>query len=311
MSYLGRLAATSVCVLILNLPFGYWRAGLRKLSISWFVAIHAPVPLVFALRMGFGLGFRWVNVPIFATMFFTGQFLGTRLRSRPGGPLYARWILANGWAEAAGLGTTLLLGSAVAPWFTDAVSPLAVIAGAILAVLLGTVLEGVLVGWAQGRVLERAWPKLFSQPSRRAWIRATALGAGIAWLLGMVPSTIFSLAGGDQAGVSMPSEPSAWLQIVLALALGLALGAILGFAQGRVFRAHGIPAGAWIGANAAAWALGMAVIFAGMGRVPWALGGIQVAAGVYLVTGVAGLAVGAVHGAALLRLRTRFREIEG
>jgi len=259
MNSLERLAAASVCILIVNLPFGYWRGGLRKLSVPWFVAIHAPVPLAVALRMAFGLGFRWANVPIFAVVFFTGQFLGTRLRSRPGCPFYARWILANGWAEAAGLGTTLLLGRAAAPWFLDAVSPLSVIAGAILAVLLGTLLEGALVGWAQGRVLEGACPEL----SRRTWIRATAPGAGIAWLLGMVPSTIFSLAGG------------------------------------------------WIGVNAAAWALGMAVIFAGMDRVPWALGDIQVAAGVYLVTGVAGLAVGAVHGAALLRLRTRFREIEG
>ncbi|HSQ09327.1 MAG TPA: hypothetical protein VLN25_01745, partial [Burkholderiaceae bacterium] len=33
----------------------YWRAGLRKFSPAWFVAIHAPVPLVFGLRFALGL----------------------------------------------------------------------------------------------------------------------------------------------------------------------------------------------------------------------------------------------------------------
>jgi len=83
-SPLERLAAASISILILNLPFGYWRAGLRKFSIPWFVAIHAAVPLAIALRMSLGLGFRWANVPIFALAYFTGQFLGARLRTRQG-----------------------------------------------------------------------------------------------------------------------------------------------------------------------------------------------------------------------------------
>lgn len=79
-----RLAVASICILILNLPFGYWRAGLRRFSIPWFVAVHAPVPLAIALRMSFGLGFRWANVPFFALAYFTGQFLGARMRARWG-----------------------------------------------------------------------------------------------------------------------------------------------------------------------------------------------------------------------------------
>jgi hypothetical protein len=84
MSYLERLATVSICILILNLPFGYWRAGLRKFSFPWFVAIHAAVPLAIALRMSLGLRFRWANVPIFALAYFAGQFLGARLRARQG-----------------------------------------------------------------------------------------------------------------------------------------------------------------------------------------------------------------------------------
>lgn len=75
-----RLALVATGILVLNLPFGYWRAGLRKLSPLWFVAIHAPVPLVIALRGAAGLPFRWATVPLFVAAFFTGQSLGARLR---------------------------------------------------------------------------------------------------------------------------------------------------------------------------------------------------------------------------------------
>jgi hypothetical protein len=65
----------------LNLPFGYWRAGLRKLSPLWFVAIHAPIPLALGLRFALGIPFRWVTLPIFALAYFTGQVAGARMRA--------------------------------------------------------------------------------------------------------------------------------------------------------------------------------------------------------------------------------------
>lgn len=74
------LAAAAAAVFLLNLPFGYWRAGLRKLSAAWFVAIHAPVPLVIALRWLLGLPFRWTTLPLFVAAFFAGQWAGARLR---------------------------------------------------------------------------------------------------------------------------------------------------------------------------------------------------------------------------------------
>jgi len=67
-------------VLVLNLPFGYWRAGVRKLSFRWFVAVHAPVAFVVALRLAAGLPWRPGTFAVLVVAFFTGQFLGARPR---------------------------------------------------------------------------------------------------------------------------------------------------------------------------------------------------------------------------------------
>lgn len=74
----------AVLIALLNLPFGYWRAGLRKLSPAWIVAIHAPIPLAIGLRFATGLGFQPVSLPIFVLAYFTGQFAGARLGRRAG-----------------------------------------------------------------------------------------------------------------------------------------------------------------------------------------------------------------------------------
>lgn len=75
----------ALVVFVLNLPFGFWRAGARRLSLSWFVAIHAPVPLVVLVRWASGLGFQLVTFPVVAGAFFAGQLVGGRLRG-PAGP---------------------------------------------------------------------------------------------------------------------------------------------------------------------------------------------------------------------------------
>jgi hypothetical protein len=77
-AYAVALAVTFV----VNLPCGYWRAALRKFSPAWFVAIHAPVPIVIALRFALGLPFRWAAVPLFVAAYFGGQFVGSRWRLR-------------------------------------------------------------------------------------------------------------------------------------------------------------------------------------------------------------------------------------
>ena len=48
----GTTLAVTFAVFFLNLPFGFWRAGVRKFSLPWFLAVHAPIPLVVGLRLG-------------------------------------------------------------------------------------------------------------------------------------------------------------------------------------------------------------------------------------------------------------------
>jgi len=69
-------------VMMVNLPFGFWRAGVRKFSPAWFVAVHAPVPLVIVLRHVSGAGWHLASFPLVIAAFFLGQFAGARLRKR-------------------------------------------------------------------------------------------------------------------------------------------------------------------------------------------------------------------------------------
>jgi hypothetical protein len=75
------LWTVALLVFLLNLPFGYWRASVRKMSPQWFLAVHIPVPLVVALRIYSGLGFKWISFPVIIGAYFLGQFVGGRLRN--------------------------------------------------------------------------------------------------------------------------------------------------------------------------------------------------------------------------------------
>jgi hypothetical protein len=66
----------AVSVFILNLPFGYWRANVKRFSLQWVLAIHLPVPFVIALRLLSGLGFQFITYPVLIAAFFGGQFAG-------------------------------------------------------------------------------------------------------------------------------------------------------------------------------------------------------------------------------------------
>jgi hypothetical protein len=209
---------------------------------------------------------------------------------------YRRWIVANGWSEAIGLGTTFLIGHSLAPALASP-GPGMILLAAAAAVVLGMVLEGVVVGAAQEQVLRRVLAGL--RPG--SWTAATALGAGAAWLIGMAPSTVFGIIAPSGQSAA-PTEPPVLLQYTLAVLLGLVAGPILGSAQALVLRPHTGGAGRWLRANAMAWALGMPVIFVGMDLVPWSRGGVAVGVAIYAVCGVAGMLVGAIHGRILLRM---------
>ena len=77
-----KIAWIAAIVLILNMPFGYWRASAKKFSVQWVLAIHLPVPMIAALRIYSGLGWRMATFPFLIAAFFLGQFVGGRLRNR-------------------------------------------------------------------------------------------------------------------------------------------------------------------------------------------------------------------------------------
>jgi hypothetical protein len=63
-----------------NTGLGVWRSGLTRFSVAWFVAIHASIPLLVAIRLVFDMPV-WVIPPEIA-LAFSGQFVGARLPSR-------------------------------------------------------------------------------------------------------------------------------------------------------------------------------------------------------------------------------------
>ena len=76
------LPAVLLGVLILNVPFGFWRAGARKFSPVWFLAVHMPIPLVVWIRLFAGVGWRLTTFPLFLAAYFGGQLVGGALRRR-------------------------------------------------------------------------------------------------------------------------------------------------------------------------------------------------------------------------------------
>ncbi|HZI19799.1 MAG TPA: hypothetical protein VEY09_14505 [Pyrinomonadaceae bacterium] len=76
------LWTVTLVVFLINLPFGYWRAGVPVRSRQWMLSIHLPVPAVIALRVFSGIGWHPVTFPILVGAFFLGQFAGGRLLRR-------------------------------------------------------------------------------------------------------------------------------------------------------------------------------------------------------------------------------------
>lgn len=222
-----------------------------------------------------------------------------------------RWIVANSVAEAVGLGTTFVIGAAVAPHLGNQDSLATVLLTALIAVLAGAFLEGAVVGFAQEQIIRSRVALM--RPG--IWTLATVAGAGLAWLLGMLPSSIMAIvapAAPTTGPAAAPFEPDPLVVYGLAAGLGLVVGPILGLAQWFVLRRVVPGSAAWLWANARAWAVGMPAIFAGMDLVPWNGPSAARIIAIYAVCGVAGAIVGAIHGPVLRRLlRTSDTTIEG
>ena len=77
-----------VAALATNVPLGMWRRHLRRFSPAWFVAIHASIPVLVAMRLAFVPAY-WA-IPPEIGLAVVGQFVGARLfplwGPRLGGP---------------------------------------------------------------------------------------------------------------------------------------------------------------------------------------------------------------------------------
>ena len=215
--------------------------------------------------------------------------------------VWLQWILANAVGETVGLGGTLVIGALL---LMNAQEAMGAIPAAILAVLAATFVEGITVGTAQWLVLRRP----INSIRWRIWVLATAIGAFIAWTLGMIPSTLM-IAGADSGGAAS-AQMSDLMIYILAAVMGFVLGPILGVPQWLVLRHHLLKAGWWVLANALAWMVGMVIVFVGTHFIPPEGISINIAFVLLLFLFVAGAAVGAIHGLVLvwlLHLRSQMR----
>ena len=71
------IALLFVAALGTNVPLGMWRRRLRRFSPAWFVAIHASIPVLVAMRLAFVPAY-WVIPPEIA-LAVVGQLVGSRL----------------------------------------------------------------------------------------------------------------------------------------------------------------------------------------------------------------------------------------
>ena len=206
---------------------------------------------------------------------------------------WIRWTLANAIGELIGLGTVFVAGFYFFYRFGEPHGAMALVGMALLVIVLA-IYEGAAVGLAQWIVLRNPLRGL----SRRSWLVATIVGAVVAWILGMIPGTLFSF--NEEA--STTTEPAMILALGVAAIMGAVLGVILAAAQWWVLRNHVPKALVWLFANAVAWAVAMPLIFwmvgatIGESRAPGAI--VTLVAGI----GVAGAVVGGIHGLFLVRM---------
>lgn len=74
-----NLFFATITILIINIPFGYWRGHVRKFSWTWIFTIHIPIPFVILLRFLFHLGFHLYTYPFMVVGFFLGHYIGMKI----------------------------------------------------------------------------------------------------------------------------------------------------------------------------------------------------------------------------------------
>lgn len=74
------LIALTLFAFVLNIPFGYLRSKCKRLSFTWFLYIHAPIPLIVALRILMEMSYK--AIPLILISAVLGQFLGGKLNPK-------------------------------------------------------------------------------------------------------------------------------------------------------------------------------------------------------------------------------------
>ncbi|MCL6431991.1 MAG: hypothetical protein K6V36_14210 [Anaerolineae bacterium] len=202
-----------------------------------------------------------------------------------GRPLWWRWTLATAAGAFVGFAVPGAVGS-VALLALEGLAPIPHALATLAILALAGVVEGAALGYAQWLILRHTLPAI----AARAWALPTAVAAGIAYVLGLLPSTLSDL--GASFGAILPASVLAAFLLLVSI----------GFAQWLTLRHHVPRAAWWILANATAWVAGLTVPIAAVAFVPDGSPTFAyIAAGV--VSGwIMGLVVGAITGVALVRL---------
>lgn len=199
------------------------------------------------------------------------------------------WALWEWWLLATVIGG--FLGLAIAAT-TSVVSSNSESVNTVAPLYLIGALGGAALGLTQWLVLRRyikhvGW-----------WIVATAIGAVIAWLIGLQVGVMLILIFFNNA---LFVKTSAALLSAIFL-LGTWAGTVLGFCQWLVLRTHVRNGALWIAASALAWGLALLVAWIGAALVKPGKFELETAL-VGVATGAAtGVVIGAITGVALVWL---------
>lgn len=71
-----NIAIVSIISLLVNIALGKYRAKYRKMSLRWWLLIHASIPLIIPLRI-------WLDTPnvaiiLFVSLAVVGQMIGSK-----------------------------------------------------------------------------------------------------------------------------------------------------------------------------------------------------------------------------------------
>jgi len=188
---------------------------------------------------------------------------------------HSEWILACVQGELVGFIPPAVVGATLVA--LDA-SEVVLVFGLVIA----GVVEGMILGRAQARVIGRLLPSV------SGWATATAVAAGLAWLAGMGGSSSVQAVGPMGLAIAGPG----WAVGLLAM----------GVLQARCLRPAVLEPNRWIPATTMAWLIGVTIPVAALSVIP---NGWPLVAHI-IVAVAAAVAMGATVGAITARTLFRF-----